>query len=83
MPDTQVDIAIIKENIAFIKKSLDGNDQQHLDISQKIDGLAKIYATKQRIRPLEVISYGLAGGALMFTLNQVLNLLDTAKAVFF
>lgn len=60
-------VELMRQDVAYIKeKSQD-------------DG--KKYVTVSRFRPVEAIVLAMAGGILIWSLNQLLHLVETAKAL--
>ena len=77
-----VDITSIQKDVEYIKSTMKRNFEDHKEIKEIFErGLASKIG-QSRFKPVEWIAYGLAGGVLMWALNQFLGLIETAKALF-
>lgn len=74
-----IQIAEIARDIAYIKESLDRNFTDHEEIKRVVSGET---VSKARFNPVEKLTYGLAGGVLLWALNQMLEVIETTKALF-
>jgi hypothetical protein len=77
-----VDITSIQKDIEFMKESMTRNFTDHEDIKKLFKESLGDKVSKSRFRPTELITYGLAGGVMLWALNQLLELIGTAKAFF-
>lgn len=73
------DIAVIKNDIKYIKESNARIEQAHKEALVHIE---KSKVSKQRFDPVEKITYALSGGVLIWVMNQLLNMITTVKALF-
>lgn len=71
-----IQAAKIEKDIEYIKESLNRNFEDHAEIKAMFE---KRTVSRSRFMPVETITYGLAGGTLMWALSQVLA---TVKAIF-
>ena len=75
------DIISIQKDIEFIKENMERNFKDHQEIKTIFQDSLKDKVGKSRFRPVELITFTLAGGVLMWALNQLLGLIETAKAI--
>lgn len=76
------DIVSIQKDVQYMRESMDRNFKDHDELKLLFMSGLKEKVGKTQFRPVEMISYGLAGGILSWALWQFLQVVQTAKALF-
>lgn len=76
-----VDITSIQKDVEYIKENMDKNFQDHAEIKKIFKEGLERKVGNSRFKPVEMIAYGLVGIVLVSMVNQLLELVQTAKAL--
>jgi hypothetical protein len=74
------DIISIQKDVEYIKETMERNFQDHKEIKDIFKESLKDKVSKSRFKPVELITFSLAGGVLFWALSQLLALISTVKA---
>lgn len=76
------DIISIQKDVQYLRESMDRNFADHEEIKKIINKGLDSKVGNAKFKPVELITYGMAGGVLAWALGQILGLIQIAKALF-
>lgn len=77
------DLVSIQKDIQYMRESMDRNFKDHEEIKLIFTKGLDSKVGQAKFKPVELITYGMAGGVLAWALGQILGLIQVAKAIFF
>ena len=81
--NTVKELKIMIDNLTEkIKDGFESNDKNHQEMKDIFSKALDKKVSRQAFRPVQLITFGLAGGIMFWALNQMLGLITAVKAFF-